>query len=232
MAPSYWDGKTQQFDVRASRARARTGRTGHEGVVVAEEFPDEGDGDIRRRAAWLLVMLAVVAGLIVVLMVTFLNSSSPSDPKPVGIGGPGTSTDSATSSTPARRSTPRPRPTPKASRRTQGPVTRTCPTKDICILQGDPGNAIQAINDYRKQNNLPPVPGKVSTAAQTCALSNGSNCSGHYAFSQVPDLSGASALGKIKSLGKLLDPQMKSLDVGWALNPNGTQYFFAMVRND
>lgn len=199
---------------------------------MAEEFPDEGDGDIRRRAAWLLVMLAVVAGLIVVLMVTFLNSSSPSKPKPVGIGGPGTSTDSATSSAPARRTTARPRPTPKASSSAQGPVTRSCPTKDICILQGDPGNAIQAINDYRKQNNMPPVPGKVSAQAQTCALSNGSNCSGHYAFSEVPDLTGSSALDKVKSFGKLLDPQMKSISVGWVLNPANSQYFFALVRQD
>ncbi len=198
---------------------------------MSDKFSEDGDGDIRRRAAWLLGMLAVVAGLFVVLMVTFLKSSSPSAPKPVGIGGVDSSATPTATARPRHSSGSARRPaTPLASRRPSVPGTRTCPTADACILQGDPGNAIKAINDYRKQNNLPAVPGRISKAAQTCALSNGSNCSGGWAESQVPDLTGAAALEKITKFGKLLDPQMTSLGVGWALDPASKQYFFAIVR--
>ena len=72
----------------------------------------------------------------------------------------------------------------------------------------------------------------MSAAAQRCAFTNGSKCSGGWAESQVAQPTGAAALAKIMSLGKLLDPHLKSFDVGWAYDPNGHQYYFAIVKHD
>jgi hypothetical protein len=101
------------------------------------------------------------------------------------------------------------------------------------VLQGDSADVIAAINQYRTKNGQQAVAGKVSKSAQKCALSNGGNgCSGGWAESQVDKLDGKAAVNKISKLGKLLDPQLKSIEVGWAYAPAQKQYYIAIVRND
>lgn len=95
----------------------------------------------------------------------------------------------------------------------------------------DIGDAIGAINAYRKDHGLAAVEGSVSEAAQKCALSNGGDCSGKWAESQVPGPDGEAAVAKIERLADLLDPKIKSVEVGWAYDPRSHQYFIAVVRN-
>lgn len=212
---------------------------------MSDDVPDGAESDIRRRAAWLLVMLALVAALFVTLMVTFFNSSgsdngggvadlagptdgpaaptstgntasrgaASSDAAPSGGAATGStgSSGSATSSTPA------------------GDRKASCPDKKTCALPDDIGNAVTAINDYRVKNGKAAVPGSVSEQAKLCALNNGTGCKGGWAETQVPGPDGAAAVAKILKFGKLLS-DMKSIEVGWAYNPEGKQYYFAIIR--
>jgi hypothetical protein len=192
------------------------------------------DSDLRRRAAWLLAMLAVVAVLFVVLL-TFLLDSGGSSKKSNGSAPDGTLAISPSSSSAHRAATSsaaRPSASSSPSGETStGPATKDCPTDQPCALDGDYGKAIDAINAYRAENGQKPVPGTVSKAAQKCALSNGSDCSGGWAESQVPTMDGTQAVKKVASLGKLLQP-MKSFGIGWAYSPSQKQYYFAVVRTD
>ena len=187
---------------------------------------EPGDSDLRRRAAWLLAMLALVAVLFVVVLTTLLNSDGD---KGSAQGGPDDSLSPiAPTSTSKATATTSPPSATTSSR--HGPAS--CPTKSVCALDDDIGNAVDAINDFRKRNDQQAVPGSVSAAAKRCALGDGDNCSGGFAESQVAKPTGDAAVAKIKSRGKLLDPDMKSFEVGWAYDPRAKQYFFAIIRND
>jgi hypothetical protein len=204
-----------------------------------------GDSDLRRRAAWLLAMLAVVAALFVLLFTTVLNGSGAShhdnNAAPDDTLAP-TVTRSVHSSSGPNRSTsagpsasgvPSNGPTNGTTGEPSGPSTSTCPSMQPSVLQGDSADVIAAINDYRTQNGRQAVPGKVSKSAQKCALSNGGGgCSGGWAESQLDQLDGKAAVDKISKLGNLLDPQLKSVGVGWAYAPAQKQYYIAIVRND
>jgi hypothetical protein len=108
----------------------------------------------------------------------------------------------------------------------------TCPGAEPCILQGDVGNAIQAINDFRAELALPAVPGSVSTQAQTCAVNNGNGCTGGWAETLLSQPDGAEAVQKIQQFAHFDDPNMTSIEVGWAYDPGAKLYYFAIVRND
>ncbi|HEU5266858.1 MAG TPA: hypothetical protein VFU35_09155 [Jatrophihabitans sp.] len=191
-----------------------------------------GDSDLRRRAAWLLGLLVLVAVLVVALILTLTHTSGGGTPGGKGpldslLNSPPTS---AAKTTPGHRTTPPSTPRARTSTSTSTSFSPVSCTK-VCIVDGDPGNSVAAINSYRAQHGQKPVPGSVSKSAQTCALTNGGKCSGGWAESQVPRPTGAAALAKIIPLGKLLDPQLKSFEVGWAYDPNGHQYYFAIVKH-
>lgn len=203
----------------------------------------EVESDMRRRAAWLLGMLALVAVLFVVVMTSLIGTDSGSNGN--ANGGPGpldgsiATSQARSSSTPhgssSSRTATHAKPThakPAASTSSATKRVASCPTSQPCALDQDIGNAIDAINAYRVQHGQPSVPGTVSAKAKACALANGSGCSGGWAESQVPGPSGSAAVKKIIQFGKLLDPQLKSFGVGWAYDPGSKQYFFAIVRND
>jgi hypothetical protein len=207
---------------------------------VVDDTEPEVESDLRRRAAWLLGMLAVVAVLFVVVMTTLVGTDSGGGSNNGVDAGP---LDGAVASPSSHSSAPRQRTSSTASSPTThargstaassvGHHSASCPTSQPCALDDDIGNAVNAVNAYRTQHGLPAVPGAVSQAAKACALANGSGCSGGWAESQVPGPSGTAAVNKIVQFGKLLDPQMKSFGVGWAYDPAGKQYFFAIVRND
>ena len=194
-----------------------------------------GDADLRRRAAWLLGLLAIVAVLIVVLILVVSHPSNGNKHQGAGpddsLAAPPPTTSSARPSTtkaPATTQRNAARGNSRASSTARVPVT--CPR--LCVLDGDVGNAVAAINNYRAAHGQPRVSGLVSKTAQMCALTNGGTCTGGWAESQVAHPTGAAALQKIIPLGKLLDPNLKSFEVGWAYDPGVPQYYFAIVRHD
>jgi hypothetical protein len=206
---------------------------------LVDDTQPEAESDLRRRAAWLLVMLAVVAVLFVIVISTVVGSDSGGGGNNAGPG----PLDSAASTPTHGSSTPPHRPGHSASRTptthprttpTSGPpVGEThCPTQQTCILSGDIGNGVQAINAYRTQHGQPAVPGQVTPQAQTCAVNNGSGCSGGWAETELASPDGAQAVQKILQFGKLLDPHLKTIEVGWAYSPRAKLYYFAIVRND
>jgi len=205
--------------------------------VVVDSGPEsdpEADSDLRRRAAWLLAMLAAVAVLFVIVMSQLGTADKPSHgngPRALDsvVGQPSASISahSTHSSTSSGSHT-----SPGSSPTGASPVeTTTCPTQQACILQGDPGHGIAAINAYRTQHGRSPVAGRVSKKAQQCALNNGSGCSGGWAETQLGQLEGPAAVQKILPFAHLLD-SFKAVQVGWAFDPRGHQYYFAIIRTD
>lgn len=195
----------------------------------------EADSDLRRRAAWLLGMLAIVAVLVVVVMSQLVGTGSDAKKR----NGPG-ALDSAVGAHPTSSSAT---PTSPGPTRTNAAHTSTpprsagnsavhgikCPTKKTCVLDGDPGNGIAAINDYRTQHGKDAVVGRVSAKAQKCALNNGDGCSGGWAETEVARPDGPMAVQKILEFGRLTS-DMKSFEIGWAYDPKAKLYYFAIIR--
>jgi hypothetical protein len=182
-------------------------------------------------------MLGVVAVLFVIVISAVVKTHGSDN----GNAGPGPLDPDATSAASSHPTSTQPSQPPSTSRpprthtssTTPPPPTgqRSCPTPQPCILAGDPGGAIQAVNDYRTQHGQDAVPGTTSTRAQRCALSNGSHCTGGWAETWDSRLSGSVMVRKVASRGHLLDP-IKSFAVGWAFNPATKVYYFAVVRID
>ncbi|GAB2476337.1 hypothetical protein [Jatrophihabitans fulvus] len=208
--------------------------------------PPERDAEMRRRAAWLLGMLAVVAALFVTLMVTFLgNSGNDSDrddqagPTDLPTQGTTTSPGTPSSTRPSSRGPASPTgtsttgsPTGAGSGSgvpTDGPTT--CPRLEPCAFDSDIGGAVKAINTLRTTNGKPAVPGRVTAAAKRCALSKGDDCVAGYAYTFLYPLDGPAAVQKLVQLGDLLG-SMRSVEVGWALDPQIKQYGLAIIRHD
>lgn len=206
---------------------------------MLDETPPEVESDLRRRAAWLLGMLAVVVALLLFVMTQVLggggsNDNSNGGPRPLDsyVNGP---TSRHTSSRPATHSASHP--STRASATTGAPSTppagtTSCPTQSTCVLDGDVGQGVAAINAYRSTHGQPAVSGSVGTQAQQCALHNGNGCSGGWAETEVAKPDGNQAVQKILPFGKLLDPNLKTFEVGWAYDPRAKLYYFAIIRND
>lgn len=202
---------------------------------MVDDSPAESEeSDMRRRAAWLLVMLAVVAILFVVLMTSLLGTDGGKHNVSVNGGLDNSLTPSASAPAPTshhpRRTSSAPNHTKSSSSAPTG--TTTCPTSAPCILDSDVGHAVSAINAYRAQHQKSPIPGAVSAAAQTCALHRGNGCSGGWAETELSTPDGVAAVAKIQQFAKLLDPQMKSIGVGWAYNPGSKTYYFVTIRQN
>jgi hypothetical protein len=205
---------------------------------MSQNAPQPGESDMRRRAAWLLGMLVLAAALFVTLMVAFLGTSNgshhtaqvdapqltevPSAPGQSTTGhsstGTGTSTGSSSSSGGAA-----------SSSTSAAPGATSCPGHAVCILNGDIGNAVAAINSYRTQHGQSTVPVAVSPAAQKCALNNGSNCAGGWAETELATPDGKQAVTKILQFAHLAEPTISSVGVGWAYDPQAKEYYFAVV---
>jgi hypothetical protein len=200
---------------------------------VVDETDPAAESDLRRRAFWLLAMLAVVAVLLVVVISAVAGTDNGG--KQGNGQGPldGEASTSSARTTPSHHTPTHHRTHTQARSSTSPQVGHgSCPTSETCILDGDVGNGIQAINDYRTQHGKPAVPGSVSRQAQTCALHNGSGCSGGWAETELATPDGAEAVHKMLEFAKFLDPDMTSVEVGWAYDPHAKLYYFAIVRND
>lgn len=201
--------------------------------MVDDTDPEE-ESDLRRRAAWLLAMLAVVAVLLAIV-ITAVAGNGGGDKKVAGTGPlDGEATRSQSSSPNPRQSATRSATHSRSRATSSAPVIGhgSCPTQETCILDGDVGNGVQAINDYRTAHNRPAVPGEVTRQAQTCALHNGSGCSGGWAETELSTPDAAEAVKKMVAFAKWLDRDLTSIEVGWAYDPHAKLYYFAIVRND
>lgn len=192
--------------------------------------PDNGGVGTRRHAVWGLAVLAGIAVLVVGLMVLFGVGSSGGGqhdaivPPPVPSTHAGAVTSAASptgSATPTGNSSATTQPTTGGASTTPATIRsgNPCTGAATCVVDGD-GGAVAAVNAYRSDHHLPPVPGSVTTGAQTCALHNGggSTCVPHYAWTSVAKQDGAAAVTKIAGFAGpwLLDAKMSSFSVGWA----------------
>jgi hypothetical protein len=206
---------------------------------VVDDSSPEVESDLRRRAAWLLVMLAIVAVLLVVVISAVADKGGDDNSNNAGPGPLDSAATTPSSSTSGHQSGRPRRHHPGSGSDGTNSSTSTvpvgqlsCPTPEPCILDGDVGSSIQAINDFRIAHGLAAVPGSVSTQAQTCALNNGTGCSGGWAETLLSHPDGAEAVQKIEQYAHFEDPNMTSVEVGWAYDPGTRTYYFAIVRND
>jgi hypothetical protein len=204
---------------------------------VVDKTGRSGESDLRRRAAWMLAMLALVAVLFVVILSVVLNTShgkgvhrtagaldsaANSTPSPAGAtsaAAPGSSTGSGPG-------------TPTASITTQ-PATgdTTCPTPTPCALAGDAGGAVAAVNAARAAAHQAAVSGQTSPAAQQCALTKGNQCTGSWAVTWASTADGSGLVARIPDHEQLLDPKLTGFEVGWAYFPDAKAYYLAIIRN-
>jgi hypothetical protein len=209
---------------------------------VVDDSDPEVESDLRRRAAWLLLMLAIVAVLLVVVISALVstnkdNGTSNGGQKPLDNVATRSGGQPSPSGQPRTHHRRHHRQNPGGNGSSTGSSsiptgTTSCPGDETCVLQGDPGNAIQAIDDFRTAHGLPTVPGSVSTQAQTCAVHNGSGCSGGWAETELADPNGQEAVQKIEQFAHFEDPHLTSIEIGWAYDPSAKLYYFAIVRND
>jgi len=181
----------------------------------------------RQRAALTLAAIAVMAVIVGLLMVTL--SRTPSSDKRIALSSVRTSaTPTSTTKTDAsvtHRSAAKAAPAPSTSAR---PSTTSCPSTP-CVLQGDPGNVVAAINAFRASQAQPAVTGSAMQSAASCAVHAGDTpyCSGSYYWTPVSTLQGTEVVSKIAGYGHgrswLLDPHLTKVAVGWA-KASPTQY--------
>jgi hypothetical protein len=105
----------------------------------------------------------------------------------------------------------------------------TCPGSAPCVLAGDPGQLVVALNHLRAQHGLPAVSGTATHAAQTCAANDGDtgSCPSTYYWEPVEAQDGKEVLDKIEGNGGtsfLLSPTLKAVTVGWAYVPGNKTY--------
>lgn len=207
------------------------------------------DSEARRRATWGLTILALVAVLIVAIMVFFVGTSGGKKNTVGDVAEPSLTTEtsgspqpsgSATHPSSTAHSSPSRSKTPTTSASATHPkatsTANPCPSPTPCAVDGDAGQAVEAVNAFRVQHGLPPVAGSVSANAQQCALHEGSGptCVPHYSWEPVATRDGAKAVGAVAGNGGskwLLDPGMKSFSVGWAYAPGGGgHYEFVILK--
>jgi hypothetical protein len=193
---------------------------------VNPDLPDRSaDSQARRRAALTLAGIALVAVMVGLLMVTLSRTSSgnkrtvlPSVSTRAELASP-----SKTDTSSSHRSSVAAAPVPSTS---PPPFTTSCrPTP--CVLTGDPGNVIAAINAFRASQAQPAVTGSAAQSAASCAVHSGDTpyCAGSYYWTPVSRLQGAEVISKIAGYGNgrswLLDPHLTKVAVGWAeASPN------------
>ena len=208
------------------------------------EPSSEREAASRRRAWWGLLALAALAVLVVGL-IWVLPGRTRAGRGSERLAGDASTTSASqpavgTATAQAGASTRVSPPTRSAS--TSGPLKQAstanqCAATAGCVVAGDDGGVVAALNAYRTSHGAAAVPGATTDQAQQCALSqgNGSACAPHYAWQPVPTRDGTRVIGMIASRSDgrawLLDPQMTSFSVGWAYQPGGAgQYECAILK--
>jgi hypothetical protein len=208
---------------------------------------DEEKAASRRHAVWGLLLLVATAVVIIALMLLVFGRS------PTGRGSEAASGAVATTETtqpavgasgaPARisaRSSVPPRSLSTSPRPQETSTANPCPSTAPCAVGGGDAGVVAALNGFRTSHGRAAVPGATSSQAQQCALSQGDgpSCAPHYAWQPVTGHDGAMAISMIAGRGDgaqwLLDPDMKTISVGWAYVPGGAgspgQYECAILK--
>lgn len=191
--------------------------------LLSDEDDDEG---ARRHAAWGMAVLALVAVIVIAVMLFIFGTSPSKDSKDQAVDtGPATTVVSSRSAPPpstksATVSGSASSGTSTSALPSPGDTVHPCPSTAACIVSGDVGGAIDAINRLRTSHGVPAVAGSVSVGAQQCALQQGEgpSCAPHFAWQPVPKPDGALAVSKIDQQW-LLDRAATSFRVGWAYAP-------------
>ncbi|MCW2495254.1 hypothetical protein [Jatrophihabitans sp.] len=183
---------------------------------------DGWDPDARRRAAWALGVLALVAVIIVGLILIVGGSSGAGKPAaqvaPASGSGPAVIVQPPSS---AASSSSSPSSSPTSSTPATPTKTATCASGSGCTLAGD-GGLLAALNSLRTKHGLPPVSGTITAAATKCAAADGNtpSCPGSYFWEPVTTQSGSAVLTKIEAQPSgssfLLSPHLTSVQIGWA----------------
>jgi len=187
--------------------------------MVIQQTDVDDERNARKRAAVTLGALVVVAVVVVALLVA-LTGRSPKKPAPRGaqdvpVQPAGSSSARATPSSSAGPASSSARPT----------TTRTA---SAAAVAGDTGRVLEAFNAFRSQHGVHPVSGAVTSAAVDCAASQGdpSSCPSSYFWEPVTSADGAQVVDKISrhpdGTGWLLDPRIKSVQIGWKSSGSGT----------
>lgn len=188
--------------------------------------PEDGEDGSRGRAVWGLAALAIIAGLIVVIMLATSGGSGrhhsgsvpsvsqlPSEPPSGTATTPSTTAASTSATATATAAATSPVPTSTGN---------PCGAAKSCAVPGDAGQLVAAVNRFRTTHGRAAVSGTVTPKAQQCAVAqgNGPNCEPSYAWEPVPTQDGPKAVelaaGRTQGAQWLLDPEMRSFEVGWA----------------
>jgi len=207
------------------------------GVLV----PD-GDKLARRRALWALLVIALVAAVLVALMAFFLGTSKHGGGSKLPLATDVSPDPTSSSPVAAQHSSHSARhghgshgthggtssPDDLSAPTTSAPAG-SCPGSAPCILPGDPGQLVVALNNLRAQHHLPAVTGTATPKAQSCAVHNGDtgSCPSTYYWEPVEAQDGKEVLTKIEGNGGtsfLLSPTLKAIAVGWAYVPSNKTY--------
>lgn len=201
--------------------------------------PDS-DEDRRHALAGIAVLagMATLAVVLLIVIISVVRGAHHGRNAAITIA-PTQSASSAGSAAPRTSGVPSQSTPPQTSSRTtlhtRPPATgNPCPSTAACVVNGDSGGAVAALNGFRVSRGLPAVPGSTSSQAQQCALDQGESpaCAPHYAWQIVPKQDGTQVIGLIagRDAQWLLDPGMTSFSVGWAYVPSTRLYECAILK--
>jgi hypothetical protein len=172
----------------------------------------------RRRAAVALGCLVAGAVVVVVVLVSVTGRTPRTASSTRALDVP-VQTSSAAASSPAHA---RPSSSVSGTRPSAGRKRRQG------AVAGDTGSLLQAFNAFRARHGVRPVSGMVTSAAIACAASEGdsSSCPSSYFWEPVTGADGTQVVDKISRHSDgttwLLDPRIKSLEIGWKSAGGGT----------
>lgn len=174
-------------------------------------------------------------------------SSSTSSPSHTSSSPSATSSTTASGTptpTPSHTKIVTPTPTPSSTHSTPTPTpssstahsTFPCPNQAPCIVGGDGGHAIDAVNAYRASlpHPLGPAQGAIGGGAQQCALGEVTQdetaCGSTYAYSIESTQSGTLAVHDITQGSNWFDTKNLKFRVGWAYDPVTGEYYCAFLK--
>jgi hypothetical protein len=180
---------------------------------VVTDFDDDGR---RRHGLWGLAVLVMIAVIVVSFMILFTGGHTN------GSSGPGQDDSTLSGALPSgsARSSNAAGPAPRSSSVSTGSSSAPpCAAGAACPLSGQIASIAAGINNLRINQGLRPVPASGSSAAQQCAVTQGSGptCVPHFMYAGVADANPDDAVKALQNVNEswLLDPTVTRLEIGW-----------------